>query len=239
MISLTYAGPLKLGDQISLSHLPENIYLHTGEKVVDKTGLMVFDYNPYVIRDYKGETESIDIWRTWMDIKGDYPTLAHKQCQAVGVKCKLISPRLYLYEGLPKLYKSYVIHTTSSRASIPQYVINHIRDKYSGFFFQIGSKGDVDANVFDRRGCSFWESAKLVAESEIFFGLDSGPMWLSLAYNIRRKIILAEFSEKELENWHPRYYNKGGTEGWYPSFGCEFYNIFTEDIGITKRFTDI
>ena len=42
-----------IGDWVYASSLPENFYKITGQKIIDLNKTWVFDYNPYVDREFK------------------------------------------------------------------------------------------------------------------------------------------------------------------------------------------
>lgn len=240
------------GDFLSRFSLPENYYKNTGNKLVDIDNSEFGKYNPFLLKKEEIDSNILnnieirDIWRYKCgNIHGNYKTTAHQICDWWGLeKCYKTNPDLYIYKDLPKFPRSLVINTTGkTRGGMPQDVINFITNKYhkeNYHIFQIGSKTDVDANVdFDRRGCSIWESAKIMSECEIFIGLDSLCYWLSKCYTgIKRKIILVNNTEEECENFMPNGFPENGSwRGWLEcNSGEEYYNCFDRDMGVTRSY---
>lgn len=245
------------GDLLAQSSLPENYFKNTGNKLIDMDNHHFFSYNPYVIhaKDVHPNTlsrvEVRDIWRYIApntEKHGNDKSMAHQKCRWWGLdKCYKTNPDLYIYKDSIKFPRSVVINTTGqTRGAIPLHVLNHITDKYNSMnyhTFQIGSLTDLDANVdHDRRGCSIWESAKIISECEIFIGIDSLCYWLSKCYNgIKRKIILANNTEEECENFMPNGFpDMGSWRGWLEcNSGEEYYNTFEHEMGITKSYLQI
>lgn len=243
----------RLGDMLSRSSLPENFYKNTGERLINLDSLDCFKYNPYVIQSNEVHSNTLsrveirDLWNyqnRWIDTM-HCKTMAHEICAKWELeKCHLNRPKLYHFEDIVKFPRSVVINTTGhTHGAITLDIINHTREVYKNYHtIQIGSVTDIDAGAdFDRRGISFWESAKIMSEAEIFIGIDSFCYWLSKCFDhIHRKIILTNQSESQLEKFLPRGYPENSFgEWWIENDGSELFNCYDKDIGITKSYLSI
>ena len=232
-IGLTWDGPNKIGDTVSISHLPANYFYNYNEKLIDCTGQPCFQFNPFLIRD-ETPTHKLSLWQTWMDKPFVGPTLAHSHCAAFKLKCFVNSPQLYKWTDVRKLTNSLVIHTSGSGKAFPPHIIQHLHQKYDNypFVYQIGSASDIDAGFYDRRGADFWTAARYIAECSIFIGLDSAPLHISMAYqNILRKCVLVDKTPTELEEWLP--------DHWFYKNGVEYFSIYAKDIGIVQSYFNL
>lgn len=242
------------GDLLSRAHLPENYFKNTGEKLVNMDNHHFFAYNPYVIqaKDIHPNTlnrvQVRDIWKyraQEIDDNDNDKNMAQQNCRWWGLKkCYLSHPRLYRFEDSITQPRNIVVHTTGQTVGgIPLHVLNHISEKYRPNYnlFQIGALTDLDINVdFDRRGCDFWESARIISEAAQMICVDSMPMWIGKCYpNVRLKIVILR-NEQECENFLPTCYqnNNNHWTGWVEC-GHEYYNTFEEDLGATKSYLKI
>ena len=64
MLCIVNNGP-GIGEKLQFACLPENYFRNFGEKVADLNRSWVFDYNPYVTREFKNE-EITDVKYLWM-----------------------------------------------------------------------------------------------------------------------------------------------------------------------------
>ena len=238
-------GPRGLGDKIILTSLPENFYASTGEKLVDLDKCWAFDHNPYVIR---GDDLRCDNIVYPSRIPGTYTgPLMHSAAQRIGCflgleKCPLRHPRFYIHEDLPTIPNRIVIHVQGKKAGAPLHndVIDKIIDRYGSSFdiFQIGALTDKDTPFKDRRGLSIWESISILSQASIFIGVDSSMMNAAAAYpRINRKIFITRYSREELEKLVPLGPNHID-HVWLDS-SCQYYNLFTEDVGVTYGYKKI
>ena len=244
MKGITLSTCRKLGDQIIFSSIPENYYRNFGEKLVDVDNRFVFDYNPFVVRGEVKPTEVVNLWSEWLRFGSlaTPKTLAHKLCVFFNMECFLAHPRLYRFEDEYQLPKSVTVHTSGvTVGAMPHFVIAQILRNYADYnLFQIGGKTDVSIKGFDRRGCEFWESARYIAGSEIYIGIDSSMLHVAMAYpRTRVKVVLLNKTKEELEAFTP--FTIGGDHkitGWTYA-NCEHYNCFDRDIGITRSYLKI
>jgi hypothetical protein len=226
-----------IGDAIQFTCIPENYYRNTGKKIIDVGKCYVFDHNPYVRRGVNAE-QVIDLWGHQWELGSSFLSKSERWCEGLGLeKCYLRHPRLYIYEDTPKFAEEPVISfhcTGKTRGSLSDKVISVIEKNYEGFkIIQIGGPHDKPTPFIDKRGLSFWESAKIVAESQLFIGVTSGMYYASRCYpNVRKKIIVQDnhMSEEELKSFTP--YGKG--YGDWIDFDVEIFNTHDHDIGITN-----
>jgi len=147
-------------------------------------------------------------------------------------------PRLYKYEDPNKVKTNQItIHVGPSNSTpqfIPSHVLNEIKKRYSNYeIFQIGSEKDYDSPFIDKRGLSTWETVKLIAESAIFIGINSGPMNIANCYpHINKKLILHNdgWWEKDFERFEPIGVKVTSSFGW-ADFGWQYYTTDDYDVG--------
>ncbi len=240
MKAMVWNGTVKMGDSVAVTHFPENYYLHIGEKLLDKTGLWSFKYNPYVVQEtIEPITETLQLWGG-ANLEGK--TIAETLCNKFNIPCKRIMPKLYVYEDVPKIPRSICINTTGvSNGAISQKIINHIRDKYYNYnynIFQVGLPSDRDFGGYNYRNYGIWEQIKILAECETFCGPDSFWYWVSNCYNMRRKVILTNITEQESYNFLPIPYQTNSWRGWLHC-NAEFFNTFPVDMGVTRSYKEI
>lgn len=243
MIGISWeGGPNKQGDLIALvSHVPENYYKNTGEKLIDVSNLWPLDFNPYIIRNQ----QPTEIWRLWghdSDFCG--ATQAHTICHKFGLKCYLNRGRLYKHEELKQSsllsrYNSVVFHFRGeSVGMVPIAIQNEIVARYKAkgwWTIQLGNKTDYYCGAdLDRRGIDIWESCKYVAEAQEAVVVDSVIMHVAHTYNTRCKTILVNKTESEIESFHPLMWNEGRNCGWV-GMG-EVYNCFENDLGLVQSY---
>lgn len=121
---------IHIGDQISTTSIPENIFRATGQKcVITDPRIWVFEHNPYV--EFKEESECQDLMT--IDLVPDcriqiqansYSSKklmpvscgqADYMCHQLGIEQpQLRHSRLYIYEDLPRDPAKIVVHTQGS-----------------------------------------------------------------------------------------------------------------------------
>lgn len=162
--------------------------------------------------------------------------------------------RLYKYENEDLIPNQVVVHIGPSNSTPDQFIsddiINSIRENYKNFnIIQIGAKKDNDTPFLDKRGLDIWDSAKLISQSCIFIGPNSGPSHLANCYpRVNKKIILCsqminhETSRyQELQSFIPRNswtYGASDYERWI-DYGCQYYNDREYDVGVTYSYKQI
>lgn len=254
-VALTNLPPKSIGDALIYSSLPENYYLNIGVELIDWQKHYIFDYNPFVLRDVKiekGDTLKM------LDIRGVIDPCVNRMSpeeknflsfqeifgRILGLKIYRRGPRLYYLENAIQK-KRICIHTIGisqqhqiKNGQIPKKIIDFVIDNYKGDYevLQIGSKNDpLFDGLKDARSDNFWFTVSLIAQSECFIGMSSGPLHIANAYdNVKKKVIIFN-NEQELQKWRPcSWCNVPGSE--WIDFGLDYYNIFDYDIGATKSY---
>ena len=158
-------------------------------------------------------------------------------------------PRLYKYEDSKVKASQVAIHIGPSHSMnqlIPDSIIKTISERYSNYdIVQIGGQNDAPSPFIDKRGGSLWDMTKIIAESSIFIGINSGPMNIANCYpHINKKIILIQNELLSLDGimrFYPRNTQKYGTagfEGWV-DYGWQYYNSTEFDLGATYSYKRI
>ena len=228
------------GDAIQFACIPENYYRNTGKKLIDVSNSFVWDHNPFIIRGEKPD-ETIDLWRHDFPHSPDecdpFLSKSERWCAGLNLKMFLRHPRLYVHEDIVPSFNPPIVtvHCTGkSRGSLSDAIIEAIRQKYEKWtIVQVGGRGDKPTPFVDLRGASFLEGAELVANSQVFIGLDSVMYHVARCYpRVRRKVIIQDshFDKEQLQKFHPF---RGGFDDWI-DFDTEYFNEFDYDIGITN-----
>jgi len=169
-------------------------------------------------------------------------------------------PRLYIYEDEKIQPDKIVVHTSGSDRTrdkepairyssgedseryMSDEVIAAILENYRDYqIVQIGSKDDkpIGGHSIDRRGqYDYWQSAREIATSARFIGVNSGPMHIANCYpRVDKRIVLMEFPEATLLKHSP-----GDIRNWLFSWidpTNTYYNKFNRDIGLTYSYKKI
>ncbi len=169
-------------------------------------------------------------------------------------------PRLYIYEDEKIQPDKIVVHTSGSDRTrdnepairyssgedseryLSDEVITVILENYRDYqIVQIGSKGDkpVGGHSIDRRGqYNYWQSAREIATSSKFIGVNSGPMHIANCYpRVEKRVVLMEFPEETLLKHNP-----GDIRNWLFSWidpSNTYFNKFDRDIGLTYSYKKI
>lgn len=244
-ISLNSPG---LGDNLILSHLPENFFKNTGKKLITNTNHPIFQFNPYV-----DNTINPDIWITSQEIceggsnlvrniKKINPrhSIASEHCHFFSLpKCYLRHSRLYIHEDIDTKQNKVCVHTTgkSIGGTMSDKVISIIKENYKNYHLvQIGGNNDKKIDFAeDKTGLNLFETAKEIAESAIFIGIDSSQLHIANCYpKVRKKLLINYFNEDQFEKLSPLY----GDAAWW-DFNIETYNNYEYDIGCSMSFLKI
>ena len=195
MIGFLNDGP-GIGDKIQFAGLPENYFRNFGEKVADLSNSWVYDFNPYVTREFD-RNQITDVKQLWMVQfpAEDYLSAGERQCIKFGwPKCYLRHPRLYRYEDIEINPKTVVVHTNgrSEGGEMPDKMIDQITKNYKGWkIFQIGGNNDRQTPFERVTGLGLWESAELIASSQVFLGVNSSMMNIANCYpRVHRKVFI-------------------------------------------------
>jgi hypothetical protein len=169
-------------------------------------------------------------------------------------------PRLYIYEDEKIQPDKIVVHTSGSDRTrdkepairyssgedseryMSDEVIAAILENFRDYqIVQIGSKDDkpIGGHSIDRRGqYDYWQSAREIATSARFIGVNSGPMHIANCYpRVDKRIVLMEFPEATLLKHSP-----GDIRNWLFSWidpTNTYYNKFNRDIGLTYSYKKI
>lgn len=237
----------KIGDCLTLSSIPENLYKTTGNKIVDNHNLWIYDHNPYVLRGVTADKFfNFDLNRKNFTEKfGEYclANLHQINSASCGANIFLGGPRLYKYEDIDQESKTLCVHLTPSgndfRKHMPDSVIDQIKDNYSKYkIIQVGGKDDKKfEGAIDCRGLPLWESARVIASCEIFIGIPSGPLHIADCYPRVRKKVVIFGNLNEVSFFTPRS-NKYSGGDWY-SYNWEYYNLHEIDVGATRSYIRI
>jgi len=173
---------------------------------------------------------------------------------------KLRHPRLYIYEDERIVPDKIVVHTSGSDRTrdgepairhqsgedseryMSDEVIAAILDNYRDYrIVQVGAATDkpLGGNSIDQRGqYDYWGTAKEIASSAKFIGVNSGPMHIANCYpRVEKRIVLMEFAAKTLETYRP-----GDVRNWLFSWidpTNTYFNKFDYDLGLTYSYKKI
>lgn len=259
MIGITIAGnhpSLGLGDKLQFSSFPENFHANTGEKVIDLDGHWFFDHNPYVVR---GEDPSLvlDLWglgNHWYDSRPIISSIAERTIKIVeqvlknehiykNVKFRTIlnHPRLYKFENF-NIGDAVCHFSGRAGGDLDEKVVAEIDSKYGGSYNlirQSHNRAFCCKMMQEFVDFPIWKVAELIAQSDLFIGLDSGLSHIARCFpHIRRKIILTKYSEEKLENEVVPMLASEGDYHWLDG-SCEYFNCFDHDISFTKSYKKI
>lgn len=243
---------LGLGDQLQFTSFPENFFRNTGQKLVDIDKNPLFDYNPYVVRDVQPEAV-LDLWKMTDVAQGGVVydknkcilSLAEKNMyiasKILGTNFKtfLRTPRLYVHEDSKINNNQIIVHFFGkSHQPIPDKVVNKIRENYKDFkIIQIGGENQKTYDFFENKmGLSIFETAKLIAESILFIGINSGMLNIALSYpKVNKKMILNHDDDGyDLDKMIPMDADNGHYH--WLDFSVPIFNTSEIDIGVTKSY---
>lgn len=243
---------LGLGDQLQFTSFPENFFRSTGEKLIDVDNNELFNYNPYVVRGEKPECV-LDLWRMTDVSQGGVAydknkcilSLAEKNIYIANkilnmdLKAFLRTPRLYIHEDLKIKSNQIVVHFFGkSHKPIPEKVIYKIKENYKDFnIIQVGGKNQKRYDIFeDGMGLSIFDTAKIIGESIVFIGINSGMLNMALCYPRVNKRMVLNCDDKgyDLENMIPMDAQNGHYH--WLDFGIPIFNTSEQDVGVTKSY---
>lgn len=246
-----------IGDNIVFTNLPENFYYCYGKKIYNVGSSIFYKYNKFtqlslerMACDFIIETYMQRLYFSdgWVSIPRD-PNIQRKSLtnqiyHSLGIKEFVRHPCLYKGEDSVQKINQVVIHPYGkSCGNLPNNILRIIIQKYQNWnIVWIGKKSEGEIiptkNFLDARDLDFWDTAKVISESAVFIGGNSGFMHVANAYhNIRKKIILHYNNEDEVSNFIPL--GNVASQAIWADFGFEYYNRFNHDIGITKTFLKI
>lgn len=237
MIGIINEGP-GIGDKIQFAHLPENYFRNFGEKLADLSGCWVFDYNPFVVRDFKREDihKVIDLWCLQFNAE-DYLSSGERQMAKLNWgKSYVRHPRLYRYEDVEIKPRTVVVHTNgkSEGGVMPDKMIEQIEKNYKGWdIFQIGGDNDRPTPFTQKRNLGLWESAELIASSQVFVGVNSSMMNIAACYpRVNRKVFI---NRNDTEKYYPV---SGNMSSWI-DYNWTYITASEDDEGIAYSYKKI
>lgn len=243
MIGLILHEYLGIGDKIQFTHIPENIFKSTGKKIFDISNSWVFDNNPYVERNILSETVdlTIDLWLFSQQMPRDgFKSHADRFFQCFNklynfnIEPMLRHPRLYLYENEEIRPDRVIVHTTGKSEIMPlnEKVIQAIQNNYKNYeIIQIGGYEDKPTPFKKMLGLNFFDTAKLIATSSIFIGVNSGMMNIANCYpRVNKKILIP----RNLDIFCPM----SNDNVWF-DHGTTFFNYTEQDYGATFSYLKI
>lgn len=230
----TYIG---IGDAIQFSSLPENYYNETGYKLVDVGSHWVFDHNPFVVRN-EPTNHVENLWD--VSCQNNYtekhflPSVSERTCCFFGIKnTKLRHPRLYVHEDEKLVPNQIVCHFDGKcKGKCPEFIVEQVKKNYEGFnLIQIGGVNDRRFDGFEYKlGLNIFDTAKLIAQSPVFIGVNSSMMNLACCYpRTNKRVILT--GRNDLADMQPMDI-KDGDSHWL-DWQLNLFNDTENDIGVT------
>lgn len=246
-IGIRLSGP-GLGDNLILSSLPENYFRNTGKRLSGDKNNFIFKNNPYI-----DDQLNVDVWfsqqqicdggshlvRTVKKINPHF-SIPYEHCQFFSLpKCYLRHSRLYVHEDIETIPNKVCIHTTAKSIGgiLSDEVIRVIQKNYKNYkIVQIGAVSDKKINFAeDKTGLNLIDTAKEIAESAIFIGVDSSNFHIANCYpKVRKKILMNYLNEELLEKLSPLC----GDAAWW-EFNIETFNNYEYDIGCSMSYLKI
>lgn len=248
MKGITLARCPGIGDKIQFTSVPENYFHQFGERLVDVDHSWVFDYNPYVVRQAKGEPldQVFDPWDispspALPDGRTTYHSLAERCALMFGVKKVVLKhPRLYRFEDEHPQHDCVVHALGMSQPSMSKDIVDHIGRAYPESV-QVGRHDDPLWFPIDGRcavGDSMWSSVLTIARARTFIGVDSGPSWIAACYpRVHKKKILMQYNSNELEDLVPMKVFSPETHWFDPAF--TYFNRLRQDCGPTYSYLKV
>ncbi len=257
-IAISIKPTIGIGDALQYSSLPENFYRANNFKLIDVSRPWFFDHNPFVVRrdDEIPANITQEMWNFSPTLypwprpmrKGPhqpqvYLSNAEIWSTLFGVPTVLNRPRLYRFEdAVPfKNRTAILLHAHGrSHGNMPDHVIKHVLSKYSdtGCLFQIGHKQSPSLGIPRIETPSLWDLARVISESRMFIGVDSGPSWIAACYpdvqvkKVRTRPIVDLFKTwvpLEIDNIHSHWDDR-----------ChQIFNISEDDVGFTSSYRRI
>ena len=244
-IGLQIPKYLGIGDCIQFAHIPENLHYYTGQKTYDLDSSWIFDHNPFIKRDTKNN--DIDIVINLWEASHLFPVngfkshaerffmFFNKKFNTNFINPILRHPRLYIHENIETIVNTITVHTTGKSETEPMSdeIIETINNKYSKNYtiYQIGGYQDKSTPFINKLGLSIWDTAKLISQSAVFIGVNSGMMNLANCYPAVQKKILIP---RDVERFLPM----SEHSSWFDHNNM-FFNYTKNDIGATFSYLKI
>jgi hypothetical protein len=147
---------------------------------------------------------------------------------------QLRHPRLYINENEEVLPNRVIVHTTgkSETAPINDDVIKAINNNYKNYeIIQIGGISDKQTPFKLALGLNYTDTAKLIATSSIFIGINSGMMNIANCYpRVNKKILVP----RDLDKFLPM-----SKDNCWLDHGVTYFNYTDNDYGATFSYLKI
>lgn len=251
MLGISIKPTIGIGDALQFSSAPENYFRATGKRLVDVSRPWFFDHNPFVERS-SAPTKIIEMWnfsptqRQWPKPRtapAVYLCNAEISAAVLGVPVVMNRPRLYLYEEFPfERRRAILLHTHGrSHGTMPDHVVHHVLKKYgaTGQVFHVGTEDCiVDYGVPKIKTPTLWDLAKVISESRMLIGVDSGPAWIASCFpDVIVKKLRTKPSTDVLRSWVPL--EVGNIHSHWDDRCQQIFNVSEEDVGFTSTYRKI
>lgn len=250
MIGISIRKTVGVGDAVQFTSVPENYFRATGKVLLDTKDWWVFDFNPYVYRDRGNRygitpEKTVELWQfehhPCPREEGVFLSNAEHHAALMNVPVVLNRPRLYRYEDFPFHKRETILFQThgKSHGKMPDHVIDHVLKKYKGGnLFHIGLPSDPDIGIPKIETPDLWSLAKVISESRMLIGMDSGPSWIAACYpDVIVKKLRAYPEAPGFKTWVPLQANN--IHSHWDDRMFQIFNPTEDDIGFTWSFKRI
>lgn len=249
-IYFEHNGQTRIGDQIILTDLPENLY-NAGFQVINKSNNPFLKHNPFVkndgsdIRDLNFNDVNIHF------LKNSYRVFSRSEALLnylnVEGNITLTKPRFYIHESNKK--ENIILIHTDGKQPLPDHIIEYIEFKYKENFrlIQIVHPDGREFSCFEQMYFDFyndeWENvAELASRSVMFIGVDSWIAHFVQAYISNVKIFFEYNFMKYLYRYGKNCYNlfDNSTEGnFWHHYNNFYFNETEQPLYFSNPYTDI
>jgi hypothetical protein len=249
MQGITIRPYIGVGDSVQFSSLPENYFHSKNEKIIDVSKHWIFDHNPFVVRDLKPKN-TIELWNfgpkqyEWPMPREDIPMYqsnAEIWSSIFNVRPKLIRPRLYKFEDFPFHKREMILFHThgKSHGALPDHVIDHVLKKYKPTkqLFHIGYPDDPDIGIPKIKTKNIWDLVKVISESKMLIGVDSGPAWIAACYPdivLKKVRVRKVHGSKTMDEWIPL--ERENIHSHWDDRAFLVFNTHEHDVGFTMSY---
>jgi hypothetical protein len=250
-VGVTINPKIGIGDTVQFSSLPENYFRATGKKLIDYSRSWIFDHNPFVVRTHKRPERVVELWNfghrnkfEWTNPRPDMPAVytsnAEIWANVLGVGVTLNRPRLYVHENYPFAERRKILVHADGRSHgiMPEHVRRHILDKYgsTGDLFQIGVAKDIDLGIPRIETPTIWDLVRVISESRMLIGMDSGPSWIAACFPdvVVHKLRTTPASPDRFRHWIPLEIRN--IHSHWDDRCHQIFNVTEDDIGFTSSY---
>jgi len=250
MIGFSLKKTIGIGDAIQFTSVPENYYKTFKKKLIDTNNHWVFDHNPYVEKKVKLLSKTVELWnyrdpqpipteRPSTNKDGVYLSLAERHASIFGAKVFNKFPRLYIHEDYPFSKRTKILLQVEgkSHGKMPDKIIEHVLKKYKYCdLYQIC--GGVDTGLPKIETPDVWDLVKIISESRMIIGLDSGPSWIAACYpDVIIKKVRTKPRPDVFRTWIPM--QVGNIHSHWDDRTAIIHNTTDDDIGMTASYKRI